>query len=388
MFAYKNSKKSSIKRTERFYYLFFGLLLFLYMVQCTVDSFIDSLFHDIGLGIALVFALCCFAHKRYTIKKTIIAGVLDLIGVVCYLSSGNSRLLLMLLVITLAPSMDIDRTIRFMFKMKLVFFLCVIILSQTNLIQSQMVEVSKGTYSVKCSSLGFGHPNIVAMQASTILLLYLCSRRMLSNYHICIAMVLTGVIFAVTQCRTALLLLSFFCILISLRKNVRVQQIVFGLLPYVHILAIFGIVVLLLFYDRHSTSNAVVQFINGRIFNGRVGLSWSGLKIYPSSLFGIGINYDVALRTMDYFALDNGQVSMWLSYGVFGFASCFYVIQSALNQIHKQKKYAYAIAAMVFIVYSMYENPMYDICNNFIFLFGAMALQKSEEDIVQKGKFI
>lgn len=373
------------KGTELFYYLYFGMLLFLEMMQSPFENFNDGAVHDIVQIIALLCALCCFVLKKYSITDLIIVSLLNIIGIVCYLSSGYTTFFTLILAITLQPEENMDKTLRFMLGIKLVIFSAVVIASQMGIISTQMVEVAKGTYSVSRSALGFGHPNRLALQSASILLLYLCTRQPLQNYHVCIAVVATVIIFAVTQCRTAVLLLTMMCLLLSLRNNQRVQKLVFGIFPYIHVIVIVGFGLLLLLYGRLGSANPLVQLINGRIFNGRVGLAYNGLQIYPTTLFGKTVDESIALRQLSYFVLDNGQVYVWLTSGVLGFATYSYLIQSAMKHILLRKNYVYASAAMMLLIWTLYEAAAYYIAINFIYLFATIPSARNDVKS-RKGK--
>lgn len=365
------------KQKDFFYYIFLALLLFLYMIEATaVANFNDSLLHDVVQVAALIAALFCLVLRKDSFKNLMKIFLFNLVGILCFISSGNTGLFMTMLAVTLFPDTNIDNVLKFVFKEEVFLFCVVIILSMIGIIPNCSIEVAKGTYSVIGMGLGFSHPNMLAAQASSIILLYLCTRKSLYNHHLCIAVGMIGVIFIISQSRTALILMLFACFVLSLRKNKRWQKFVYNILPYTYIIIIISIALFLFLFAKFGASNRWVHLINDSLFNGRIGLAYTSLITYPSSLFGKSIDMSI-WNEWQYFALDNGQIMIWLQYGIMGFVSYFFVIQKVLMYIKRRKKFTFAVAAIVLLGWSMYEGTMYFLGKNFIYLLGAISLKNS-----------
>lgn len=375
-----------IKKNELFYYFFLGLLMFLYMMESTtISDFDDSFFHDVVQIIILASVMICFVLRKYSFRNIVKIVLLNLVGVICFISSGNTGLFMTMLAVTSLPDTNIDKTLKFIFKEELILFILVVFLSQIGIIPNNVMKIAKGNYSVMGIGLGFSHPNMLAAQASSILLLYLCTRKTLKNYHLCIAVVFAGFIFVISQSRTALILMFFAVLLLGLRKKSIIQKIIYNILPYMYMLIIMIVGVCLFLFGKFGASNGLVHFINDSLFNGRIGLAYIGLLTYPTTLFGKNIDMSI-WNKWQYFALDNGQVMIWLQYGIVGFIAYFIVIQTMLKHIGDKRNFTLTIVAVVLLFWSVYEGTMYFLGKNFIYLFGAVSIANGDFGKNRKDK--
>ena len=140
----------------------------------------------------------------------------------------------------------------------------------------------------------------------------------------------------------------------------------------------------MLFYTGYQNISTMADFINDVLFNGRIGLAYMSLLVYPITLFGKALDYSI-WNEYQYFALDNGQVMLLLQFGIVGFLAYFYTIQKTLIRIKKEKEVVFGIVMSVFLIWSMYEGTMYFIGKNFALLFIGTKGFSSRLDINDKG---
>ena len=186
----------------------------------SLSNFNDSLFHKILLLLALIVALLYIIKRKYTLKELKRLILLNSIGFLCYLSSGLSGLFFTMLAITLMPNGALDRVLKMIFKEECFLFFVIAFLAIIGVLNNRAVDVSKGTYVANAFSLGFAHPNMLAAQSTSIVLLYICiNRYKLKIKHYVIAAISIISIFILSRGRTALLLGLFALIMISICKN-------------------------------------------------------------------------------------------------------------------------------------------------------------------------
>lgn len=365
---------------------FIVLLISMYVFESTAwTSFNDSFFHDVLLGCALLFAISCMVLKKFSLKEKFVFGILMCIGVLCYISTRFTGLLLTFLVVTLIPRNSIDKVFRIIFIEELFLTICIILLSLIGVLPNQVVEINKSLYTANAYTFGFSHPNILTAQATTIVFLYLCvNRNNIQFKTILISLLSTLVIYYFSRGRTAFLLSLLVIILICIDKTGKFNSIkssIFKYLPYLNIgiiLTILIVIVLFAFFGGHSR---LINLINDVIFNGRIGLAWLNFKAYSMSLFGVNLDPNV-WGEWQYHALDNGHMMIFLQYGIVGFISYFCVVQRALNNIAKRKDIVMCIIISVLLIWLIYEGTMSYVGKNFTLLF---AFYRGKSGLKKKG---
>lgn len=90
---------------ESLYKIFIFLLIAMYMLEATsIPNVNNSLFHDVIQYSALLVAIIYIVIRKYSNKELIRNSFLVLIGILCYVSSGFSGLLMTVLAIILMPN--------------------------------------------------------------------------------------------------------------------------------------------------------------------------------------------------------------------------------------------------------------------------------------------
>lgn len=335
----------------------------------SIENYSNTITHDAILGICLLMALICLFYKKYNNTQFIRIFFLNIIGVICFISSGNTGLLMTILPITLLPKGDFDKILKYMFKIFIFMFLIIVLASQIGILSNDSIEVAKYTYIAEGMTLGFGHPNTLAAQITTLVLMYLCIHRYeLNSKHLFFAFIVCFITYEITKCRTAFGLGLLTLFLICLRNKRVIKKAILNVTPYVYFFSIILVFICIALYMYLGHDNSLVQYINDGIFNGRIGLAARALSYYPVTLFGIHMDTTI-LQQYGYFALDNGQVNILISYGIIGFIVYFWLFQKILLNINKNKEFILSVVLISFILWSMYEGSMYYLGKNFALMF-------------------
>ena len=352
------------------YTVFLAIIMIMYMFESSaISDFRHSVVHRAMLIVALIFAVSYIIMCNHTQKKIALIILTNLIGALCYFSSGYTGLLLTMLAITLMPKGSLDKNLRVIFFVETVSFLTIVFASQFGIIENVTANINKFSYTAVTQAFGFGHSNMFAAQATSLVFLFLCvNRKCLNRFKLLFSLISVGIIFVISGGRTALILGLVGVFLISLRDKKTAKKIAFKILPYAQII-IYGILLIsILIYIRLGHGNAIVGFINDSLFNGRIGLSLTALSTYPITLFGKPLDMTI-WNEYQYFSLDNGQVMMILNYGIIGALFYFFVIQNTLKNIKKENEYVLAIVMMIFLIWTLMEGTMYFVGKNFALLF-------------------
>lgn len=367
------TKSLVFKIKEIFYYLFIGAIILNYSLETiSINNYNNSYIHDFFLVVWLGSISMCIFFQHYSCKKLLKLSVFSVVGILCYFSSGNTNLLITVLAICMLESIDFDRLLRFIFIEKIIIFLIVVTAALIGILQNSSIQVMKYTYTADGMTLGYSHPNMLAAEAGSIMLLFLCiHRHHLKIKYFIFFIVLDFILYNISKCRTACLIILIAVLLLIFMKSVRIRNIFMKLLPKMYILVLLLLTILILIYAHLGWGHPISHNINDMIFNGRIGLAYTSLVTYPVSLFGTNIDTSI-WGIYTYYALDNGQVMLLLYYGIVGFLIYFLIIQENLKYIKKQNDYVLGVTFCVFLLWSMYEGTMYFIGKNFALLFLGM----------------
>lgn len=375
-------------RINALYDFFICILIFLYMMEATSwTSFNSSMIHDTFQLLAIAVAAVYIVVRKYTPKELFRIIVLNAVGFLCFLSSGLSGLFMTMMAITLLPKNSLNHVLRMIFTEEVAIFCAIILGSQIGLLSNSAVEINKNTYMATARTLGFSHPNMLAAQATSIVLLFLCiNRNRLKKIYFAGAYFSIVLIYFFAHGRTSLLLGMAAVTLIALRKKNWVSKMVLTVLPGVYIFVVVVLIACMAAYSKNGET-AIVKILNDGLFNGRIGLAYRSLLAYPITLFGKPIDTSI-WNQWQYYSLDNGQVMILLEYGIAGFICYFWTIQKTLHQIKKEKEIVFAIVGIVFLVWSMYEGTMYFIGKNFALLFLGIIEFRENSDVKNEVKTI
>ena len=140
-------------------------------------SFNDSIVHDIFQLLAIAVAAIYIVVRKYTYKELLRIIVLNAVGFLCFVSSGLSGLFMTMMAITLLPKNSLMHVLKMIFIEEVMIFCTIVLGSQIGFLSNAVVEINKNTYIASARTLGFSHPNMLAAQATSIVLLFLCVNR-------------------------------------------------------------------------------------------------------------------------------------------------------------------------------------------------------------------
>lgn len=256
---------------ESLYKIFIFLLIAMYMLEATsIPNVNNSLFHDVIQYSALLVAIIYIVIRKYSNKELIRNSFLVLIGILCYVSSGFSGLLMTVLAIILMPNNYLEIILKMILKEETILFGIIVIFSLLGVLDMGGVKINKGSYITDGVSLGFTHPNMLAAQGTSIILLYLClNKDKLKTRHYIVSLMCEILLFVLSKGRSSFFLGIFAIILIGMSKMNIIKKIILKFLPFAY-WAILGALIFCMFiYARDNGTSAISGLINDGFFNGR-----------------------------------------------------------------------------------------------------------------------
>lgn len=379
-------RKFKIRFPEILYQLYILLIILNYMVENSsiMENYNESFIHNILVYFSLALALVYIFLRKYSRKELIEIIILNSVGVICYFSSGKSRLLIITLAISLLPRGSLNKILKLIFKEELFVFICIILAALHGFLPNIIMEMDKISVQTTAMTLGFGHPNRLAAQATSLIFLYLSiKRKHIKKIDIGISAILTTLIFVITKSRTPLILTIIVLCLISARKKKFVRNGLFKILPCVYTMIMAMMAIFIISRALFGQENMFVHLID-ILYNGRVDLAYRSILTYPITMFGKEI--DISRWTYFYYANDNGQVKVLLEYGLVGFLSYYWIFQNVLKGIKKSEDYIFAVVIIAFIIWTTIEGNMYSIEWNFSLLFYGLSDLYKNRKRIKKGK--
>ena len=361
------------KFSEILYFVFVFLIMFNYGFENinTVD-YGSTIIHDIIQYSALCIALFCFILKKIEINKFICMVGVFFVGILCYISGGWTNMLISILAIYLLENIDIDDVLLFIFIERLLIFISIIFMANVGILHNQIVEVAKNSYSVRALSMGFSHPNTFATNIGILILLYLCINRESMNIWKRIILIILDIgVYKLSGTRTTFILIMLaiiFEMLCNIRNVVGFKMFLKKIMPFMYILIFVFMFMCIGTFVKIGYTNNILNIINDKIFNGRLGLGALYFSTYHFSLFGNKLDMSLVSNS-SYYALDNGYVILFMYYGVIGFLLFMYIIQKLIYALRNNGEVFLMLLCIVMGLWAMYEGMLVSLAGNFMILF-------------------
>lgn len=313
-----------------------------------------------------------FLQNR-TFKTKNIITIIATIGIVIagILETGNSAIFIYLLFLIPLKKIEFKELIHNDFKIKVSLMLFVLMMYFLNFTDPYITHRTDGTIR---NSLGFAHPNYLAVILLTLtlesfFLFYKEHKILVKTIYLCNLLF----IYFVTDSRTTVFTLLFFCVLLFIFKtkkidcNNRFTKIVTSNL----FLVLFAISMIstMLYMNNNEFMIKINSLLNGRLY-------WNSvfLKKYPINIIG----YDIQIvgtrlaknSNLDMLILDNGYLNILYFYGFFGTIFYYYIFKKIVQQSVKEKNIIILLIIVTFLIYGVTENTFYKfVINPFIFYF-------------------
>lgn len=352
------------KKYNIFYFIFFIILIIAKAIGLDGKDF-SLIILTIFSGIFLMIKIL---KDKYTFRQIIIISIMLLLGIVIFLISKKTTVLISIIAIIFAKNISFKNLIKSVFIVRLISFLFIVFLSLIGVINNvkQYRFLENGEILIR-NSLGFSHPNVTYLNFFILVLLYLYlyfDRVRYINYIIII--ILSHILYLITDSRTGYLIVIISIIITCIFKShklIKMKGVKILLICMPIICSTFSIFVGL-FYD---SKNIILKELN-TLLSGRLELSNRFLKMYKVKLFGQSIIEGSDLNG-SYLRIDNGYISLLLGYGIIIFLIFVFTQVILLKKYVNEAKYKEVMLIVVFLIYGVTEVYIYNIFINISLLF-------------------
>lgn len=333
----------------------------------------------------IVFSLY-LSYIKYS-KKTIFAFLLLMIIFLCsYFTLSTSALFKMFMMAVAVDKIGIEKAFGILFKLKTIVILLVAVLSVIGMIPNNLMEVEKGIGIAYGYSLGYTHPNRLAVAICCTILCYIGWKNKKCNavdvIGICFV-VATG--YLITKCRTLLYCVLIFIVFYTLLKCNWTKKISEKIISVVGIISvplcvIISIAVPLLLLSSSGIVQQVIYEIN-RLCSRRFTHIEHMFLTYPVTLTGGIFDTEKMSELFEYAVVDNGYIRFLYQYGIIGLLVFGIISLVGVCELRKKHEYIWMLVFIIVAVEGLMENIYVDIGLNLIVLFWAELIES-----VRKGK--
>lgn len=370
---------------EYFYISYLCLIVLMYTLESINISF-NAIIHDIILFLSLLF-LGLYALTSYSkYNNILIRSLFVFIAILYYLITKETVFSIVILTVVLSNKINIMYVMKILAIEKLILLITSTILSILHFIPFTIIQSERGIRY----AFGYSHPNILALEAFIILLLFymIIDNKLNFIKKNIIFLILSIAVYYFTQTRTTFVLsivtiILFCCLKLNNKK-------IFNLLRYVPILCfVFSI-----FFSWAFTlkiNNFFFQNILESIdslFSHRFLLGSICFNEFPISIFGGNLNLDILSSKYSYPIIDNGYIYILFSFGILSCIILLLWYTYTLNYFIEKQNYKFAIFISIFLIVAISENILRSLSINFSVLFCSVFFNSFNLDNYLKNKFV
>lgn len=301
-------------------------------------------------GLLVLKVLC--SNKYVYSYRTVLAGLLMVLGLVATKQSQNYGLEAFFWFLAAADGIDVEQSIRALFKIEIAALFLVIASSLLGIIDMNTIQRNEGIYRY---SLGFYHPNILACKVLQIDLMYLYLRRRMINIGDLAVVIVSGwVAYLLTNSRTAWLLtillggLIVWDLLIE-RMNLQFAWVTRACVNVLKCIYILGAIISMAFALFYSYDTEGMDTLYSRFSQLYTYFHYYPVRLFGNTLYyhnGAGINPDTGL-----YSLDNTYMYLLLGFGIVIFALILTLNTMAMFDV---ASHGDIILLSIFVIYAVY----------------------------------
>ena len=335
-----------------FYYAFWAIMLFAKALNLSAS--------DRLLQICMLFALGCLALKYlftdWTARAALVGWCLCALGVLTYLSSGSTELLITLAAIVGAKDVKLMPLVKFIFGLRLVIFCTTILMATTGIIEnlSEFTEDFDGNLlKGQRFYLGFVHPNYAQVSLFVLIGLYAWIHfKKLNIVHFAVFLALNFVLYQYTLSRTGMMLICLLCFFLAL---FRLESLYKGSAIFVAVPILISFFCLFIGVVYNRQIPALLQL--DEMLSGRVFLIFHFLR------FGV-TPFGAQVVTDSDYVLDCAYIMLLKQYGFVSFLFFVLVGTLVLVNLYREKRAGALLFGGMFWLLGFFEHFTIDVFVN------------------------
>lgn len=375
-----------IKNYNNFLYIIYLCLIVLMYTLESINIPFNSIVHDFILFLSLFFLGLYSLISYSTYSNIILRFLFVFIGILYYVFTKETVFSIVILTVALTNKINFDYVLKILAFEKLILFISSTLLSIFNYIPFNIVQSERGLRY----GFGYSHPNIFALEAFVILLLFymIVGNKLKFVIKNIIFLFLSTVIYCFSQTRTtfalSIITIILFCFLKLKDKKI------FNVLKYMP----FACFMFSIFFSWAFTLNTnnfifknILEIID-KLFSHRFLLGSICFNEFSISIFGGNLNLDILTSKYSYPIIDNGYVYMLFSFGILSCIILLLWYTFTIKFFITQKKYEIAIFISIFLLAAISENILRSLSINFSILYCSVLFNNLNLDNYIKNKYL
>lgn len=351
------------------------LVVFVFISFLTIAKSIglssSNILYYIMFIVGLVFAFFKVINDKYTKKEILILLIGLIIGILAFYYGKETTMLFTCLILICLKNVNISKTLKLMFWIKLIVFISIIILTVFGIIHNNSIIVWRNGTSIERFSFIYSHPNSAHLNLSLIIFLWIyLYYNKISIFNIAILEVINYIFYTFTLSRTGFFITAFFLIFSYIYKNsdlIRIISLKIGKNLFIYLFLLTIILGLGYSSGRFPFLAKIDDFMTGRLYY--IGYFLKNIKV---PLIGKNSYGNVMI--------DNGYMSLLYDGGLFALLWFIYLSSNTTQLLYDKKKYKEMLVTIILLTYSLAESYYMNIILNFsLFFFIYFIYQSSDE---------
>lgn len=371
----------SINIKKFFSYCYIALITFMYGFYFTNLNFEGSV-HDALLALAILSAFISIIIDKYYTESFFKLAVVASLGLLVYISSGETLLVLMLLLALMIKNVNYHSAFSLIFLIRFIMFIIVILCVMVGYLDVGKITVSKGIYGTfNGYGLGYNHPNNFAQEIFYLSTLYLCIKNEnIKSIELFFLLIIDCITYMITGSKTVCILFLLLILLLYLYKTYNNSNIYklyskFSLYSSL-VLPTMSIIFPILFIHSTGKIRNFLYLLNGKL-NQRLSNSTMLFYSFPVTLFGKIIDLDYLKRRYGYNVVDNGYTFLLFNFGIVGYILIIYLYYSTMKILIQKKQIVYFSVVLMMLCLAIMENVLRAPFMNFCMIFWWESLSES-----------
>lgn len=357
-----------IKIKEFFVYAFFAIITFCKGIDLQSDSQIYLFLYIFGTVLVFIKML----WDRFTLKELLLIVVIVLIGIIDFIRGRVTSVLFTMIAICCMKDIDVKKTIKIMFWVKLITFIGMFFCVITGIIENEyLVRYREGYGITNRYCLGYSHPN--RAHAVLVILVFMFGylyKEKINIFSLITIQVFNYIIYMFTYSRTGYYIIFLYLIfeyILKKAEKLKLKEIFSKIIKYTFIIFVMFSIIIAKYYQK----NGLVDIIN-EILTGRVRFMNILIENYPVPIIGSIKYHNIVIIDSGYFTLlyEGGLIATI----VFGYLS-----YKTGKFLEKRNMYPEIIFTFFVMCYALFENFYMSMALNPTLLFFALYVFKGEE---------
>ncbi len=360
----------------------FMLIIKTFLSYTTLIAYNDMIDNILAILATFLFVLC-MAEKRYSKVTLIIYSAVALVGFYSAIQIGNVGFLITIITCFAIRKEDIDKIIKYIYQIELLFFLLIIIMSCIMSLIGDKLIVTEISGEIRYN-FGFTHPNTFSMMLFNLILMWVyINFDKIKRKNILEIALLTLIVCCFTKTRT--FLVNIVCLLLLLvlvrRNKKRINNIISIIAQLITpMLTIITYVLTMMYMGGNNIAFVIDNILSYRIRLVAYALYHYGISLFGQNMSNIKVIYDQYWK-LNNFTFDNAYVYFMSNIGIIWLiiiCICFYLLA-------KKKNVKTSIFIIAWALYGMTEVHGINGYECFPILLCATLLNKREKN--KNGKY-